>query len=240
MLHFYTGKQTLLVYFMYFSIQLSAQVGPVKYFSLNLMGGANLAQSTVASSLTPSTSLQVMFVPFPQLTIGAEGGLGMLMGRGNFAPIRADKPGPLENYRYVTYYESGGLFGAININRVVLPNYTPKRIILYLVGGFNYLFTHASSINEQKNYPKNYSWILYTHHYGAMCRIKASRKLDVILYPRFNESQTYYLDALPDFKKYDHFITLSAGVSVKLGVDSKRTEYIDWISRRRIRCPRFF
>lgn len=221
-------------------VRLSAQVGPVKQFSINVTGGANLAQSTVASTPTPATQLQVLYVPFPQLTIGAEIGLGMLMGKGDFAPRRADKLGPVEPYRYVTNYESGGLLAAININRTVLPNYTPKRVTFYFVSGFNYLFTHASSINETKNYPKNYSWILYTYHLGGMCRIKATRKLDVILYPRLNRSQTYYLDALPDFKNYDHFISLSAGISVKVGVNSKRTEYMDWIRRRRIRCPRFF
>lgn len=224
--------------FLLSTVAVFAQSSTSKRFSFNVLGGLHLPKSSVQGNVSPGISAVLTFVPVKFFTIGAESGFCRLSGGG--ALSSAESSNGKGTYQYETTMKSVGLFGALNLQQVFSYKKRPKRIIPYLVYGFNFLNADVTVSGGDNNYRQNFHWTLYTDHIGVMFRYRFNRKTDLIIYPRFNMTQTYFLDGLPLTNSYDHFYSLHAGISFKLGITSPRVDYIDWKRGAAIRCPRFF
>ncbi len=227
-----------LILFLYAGQNCFAQSSTSKRFSFNVLAGVHLPQASVQGSVSPGISAVLTFVPVKFFTLGTEVGYGTLKGGGvlNFPESGYVKG----TYQFVTTMKSAGLFGAVNLQQVFNFKKRPKKIIPYIVYGFNFLNADVSVSGENKNGKQNFHWTLYSDHIGMMLRCRINRKTDLILYPRLNMTQTYFLDGLPITNSYDHFYSFHAGLSFKLRITSPRVDYIDWKRGAAIRCPRFF
>lgn len=211
--------------------------------SIILMGGINIPQVSVRANPGSVITLGYQFVPLKPFTLSAEVSFGTMSGSGPFK-LR-DTEGVIRDvdHTFSTQYVSYELTGMINLQRLFIGNRAPKkRLIPYLTVGAGYMNTSAT--RSRNNLQTTYDFTFYYNHMGGLVRIKTTKEVDLIVAARYNFTQTYFLDAIPMYDKYDNFLTFQAGVSLKLGVNKKR-DFIDWkrLSRYGSKgniCPRFF
>lgn len=201
----------------------SLQAQSVSRFSINSSVGA----SHVWTSMEAGTGIQwtnsISFVPHWLFTVEVENERGTANGRNRV--VHGDGSSTVNAFQTSYNYWGGNL--SINLFKLFAVSSKPGRITPYLYGGAGYLNFNAERLGNDHSVVKRFSYNTYTTKIGLRVRVKLNQHFDWLTAVETSSPQTFYLDANPVPKGYDHFTSLKMGLSYKIA-SKGRGEYLDW------------
>jgi hypothetical protein len=213
---------------------ISIHIASAQYsrFTVDAKVGTTFTTSSVISWPGSALSVGLRYAPLHLMSITVFTGVGALWGRGNVRiGINGESTTVTERLTFNTEYITWGSSVYLNLRRAFATKES-GRVIPYLYAGIGYLAVRSESRNS---ITRLYHFMPFTSLIGFEIRIRGTSRFDFLASIQENFTQTVYMDAIPYDGRYDHFMTLSGGISYKLSFAKKR-EYIDW---SRAGCPGF-
>lgn len=208
-------------------------VAQYESFSIGLTSGLALPNYTLAPKAGYAFEGSIQYSPLRQLSVSLDLGKHMIAGEGAL-----NVPTGVGETTERTYESSTNLFvygaGMLLNLPALFTQKAPKRIIPYLRFGTGFTDTKintnikGSSVSESFNNVNFISWV------GLSARIHGKANLDYIVKAQYYFVESKYLELLQYDDEFDHFFTLTFGVSFNHSGKTGR-QHLHWTSKQK--CP---
>jgi hypothetical protein len=159
---------------------------------------------------------------------------GLLRGGNSNQPLPGSNNTPADNIKsFTNYYNNGSVNAQLNLTRAFDIKAFTNRYAPYITAGMGRMLSDLRRESFDGSERTLNDFDFYIYHIGLLNRFRINNNFDFLFSAMYFGSQAAYLDYVFDAGKYDRYLSFNAGITYKIGGNSR--DLADWAEKRKPR-----